>query len=72
MTSRKLTLFSRRILVVFLDILISILSPVCIRRVPLPSKLLMAIVPPVKTIYCGIEKNRLKRFVKKKADLEKK
>ena len=37
-----------------------------------PSKLLMGIVPPVKTIYCGIEKNRLKRFLKKKAELENK
>ncbi len=41
-------------------------------RVWKPSKLLMGIVPPVKTIYCGIEKNRLKRFVKKKAELENK
>ena len=37
-----------------------------------PSKLLMGIVPPVKSFYCGIEKNRLKRFLKKKAELEKK
>ena len=39
-------------------------------RVWKPSKLLMGIVPPVKTIYCGIEKNRLKRFLRKKAELE--
>ena len=41
-------------------------------RVWKPSKLLMAVVPQVKSIYWGIEKNRLKRFVKKKAELEKK
>ena len=37
-----------------------------------PSKLLMGIVPPVKSFYCGIEKNRLKRFLKIKEELEKK
>ena len=37
-----------------------------------PSKLLMGIVPPVKSFYCGLEKNRLKRFVKIKEQLEKK
>ncbi|MBE6019341.1 MAG: SDR family NAD(P)-dependent oxidoreductase [Clostridiales bacterium] len=39
-------------------------------RVWKPSKLLMSVVPQVKSIYWGIEKNRLKRFVKKKAELE--
>ena len=37
-----------------------------------PSKLLMGIVPPVKSFYCSIEKNRLKRFLKIKEELEKK
>ena len=41
-------------------------------RVWRPSKLLMGIVPPVKSFYCGIEKNRLKRFIKIKEELEKK
>ena len=36
-----------------------------------PSKLLMGIAPPVKSFYCGIEKNRLKRFLKIKEQLEK-
>ena len=41
-------------------------------RVWKPSKLLMGIVPPVKSFYCGLEKNRLKRFLRKKAELENK
>ncbi len=40
-------------------------------RVWRPSKLLMGVVPPVKNIYCAIEKNRLKRFLKIKEELEK-
>jgi short-subunit dehydrogenase len=39
-------------------------------RIWKPSKLLMAAVPQVKSVYWGIEKNRLKRFIKKKAALE--
>ena len=37
-----------------------------------PSKLLMNTVPPVKKFYWGLEKRRLKKFVEKKAALEKK
>lgn len=38
-------------------------------RIWKPSKLLMAVVPQVKSVYWGIEKNRLKKYVKKKAEL---
>ena len=41
-------------------------------RIWKPSKLLMSVVPQVKSAYWGIEKNRLKRFIKKKAALENK
>ena len=41
-------------------------------RIWKPSKLLMSVVPQVKSAYWGIEKNRLKRFLKKKAELENK
>ncbi|MBR3126370.1 MAG: SDR family NAD(P)-dependent oxidoreductase [Mogibacterium sp.] len=41
-------------------------------RIWKPSKLLMSVVPQVKSVYWGIEKNRLKRFLKKKAELENK
>ena len=41
-------------------------------RIWKPSKALMTIVPPVKSFYCGLEKNRLKRFLKIKEELEKK
>lgn len=39
-------------------------------RVFQPSKLLMNTIPPVKGVYWGIEKNRLKRFLEKKAALD--
>ena len=39
-------------------------------RIWKPSKLLMSVVPQVRSAYWSIEKNRLRRFVKKKADLE--
>ena len=39
-------------------------------RVFKPSKLLMNTIPPVRGVYWGIEKNRLKRFLEKKAALE--
>lgn len=35
-----------------------------------PSKLLMDILPPVKSFYWGMEKKRLKRFLEKKAALD--
>lgn len=35
-----------------------------------PSKLLMNTLPPIRGVYWGIEKNRLKRFLEKKAALE--
>ena len=37
-----------------------------------PSKVLMDTLPPVKSVYWGMEKKRLKRFLEKKAALEKK
>ena len=37
-----------------------------------PSKVLMDTLPPVKTVYWEMEKKRLKRFLQKKAELEKK
>ncbi len=40
-------------------------------RIWIPSKAMMAVMPHMKAIYCGIEKNRLKRYEKKKAELEK-
>ncbi|MBR0374049.1 MAG: SDR family NAD(P)-dependent oxidoreductase [Mogibacterium sp.] len=41
-------------------------------RIWKPSKLLMSVVPQVKSFYWGMEKNRLKRFLEKKAELEQK
>ena len=41
-------------------------------RIWKPSKLLMAVVPQVRSAYWGFEKNRLKRFIRKKAALENK
>lgn len=41
-------------------------------RIWKPSKALMTVVPQVKSFYWGMEKNRLKRFLKKKAELENK
>ena len=35
-----------------------------------PSKLLMDVLPPVKSFYWGMEKKRLKRFLEKKAALD--
>jgi short-subunit dehydrogenase len=37
-----------------------------------PSKLLMNTLPPIKSVYWGMEKQRLKRFLEKKAELDKK
>ena len=37
-----------------------------------PSKLLMNKLPPIKSVYWGMEKQRLKRFLEKKAELDKK
>ena len=39
-------------------------------RVFKPSKLLMNTIPPIKSVYWGIEKKRLKRFLEKKAALD--
>lgn len=41
-------------------------------RIWKPSKLLMTIVPQVRSAYWSIEKNRLKKFLRKKAELENK
>ena len=41
-------------------------------RIWKPSKALMTVVPQIKSFYWGMEKNRLKRFLKKKAELENK
>ena len=37
----------------------------------LPSKVLMTILPPVRSIYWKIEKGRLSRFLARKAEAEK-
>ncbi|MDC7293879.1 MULTISPECIES: SDR family NAD(P)-dependent oxidoreductase [unclassified Butyrivibrio] len=39
-------------------------------KIFLPSKLLMDVLPPVKSFYWGMEKKRLKRFLEKKAALD--
>jgi len=41
-------------------------------RIWKPSKALMTVIPQVKSVYWGIEKNRLKKFVKIKEKLENK